>query len=528
MEIKLGNTLWDHSQKLGIQIPSTCGGKGECGKCVVKIEKGMDALSEKSKVEGRYRFDKGERLACQAKVISDSQDIHVLMKAAGEYSILTESVDGYVPLDPLIYRRGETVFHRGFQDQSPGKYEGELLGLAIDVGTTTLVVQLLDLETGEAIATSACKNPQITYGEDVISRIGFTDQHNDGVTRLQKVILDAVNSLLQNFKVCLGREINGHIYEAVVVGNPTMRNLFFGQSVHSLGISPFEPESTSLIYEKASEIGLQINPEAYVYGAPLVAGQVGADCLSVILVCDLHKKKKPCMAVDIGTNGEVAVGNKERIVAASNAAGGAFEGATVSCGVGAIEGAIKNMWIKDGDVSFETIGNKPPIGICGSGLIDLLAEMLREGIINEMGRFSEVYQDSMEFVVSEKETRIILSQKDINELRLARAGFIINQKTLMREYGIDVGELDTIYLVGGFGNFVNTNNAVAIGILPKVKGCLVKIGNGALAGARQMLLSRARREDTESLARRIEHVRLFEEENLLDLYVNELSLKSWP
>ena len=423
---------------------------------------------------------------------------------------------------------GDWVFLRGLREHPLGRYEGELLGLAVDVGTTTLVAQILDVESGEAIATLACKNPQAAYGDDVISRIGYTDQHQDGLARLQRVVVEAVSSILRDFEESRGGKIREHIYEAVVVGNPTMRNLFFGLSVHSLGTSPYEPDDRCPINERAQKLGLQINPEANVYGAPLVAGQVGADCLGVILACDLYRGLRPSMAVDIGTNGEVAVGNRDRMLAASNAAGGAFEGTTVSCGIGAIEGAIKNVWIRDGKARYETIGGRPPVGICGSGLIDLLAEMLKEGIIGENGRVSEPYQGGNEFIIAQDGERIGISQKDINELRLAKAGSALNQQTLMRKYDVDLEGLDRIYLAGGFGNYVNLDSAMAIGVLPDRKGKLVKIGNGALTGARQMLLCRERREDAERIAPRIEHVKLSEEENFLDRYLQELYFRRWP
>jgi uncharacterized 2Fe-2S/4Fe-4S cluster protein (DUF4445 family) len=234
------------------------------------------------------------------------------------------------------------------------------------------------------------------------------------------------------------------------------------------------------------------------------------------------------MAVDIGTNGEVAIGNENRILAASNAAGGAFEGATVSCGTGAIQGAIKNVQIADGRVRYETIGGRAPVGICGSGLIDLLAGMLREGIIDSSGRFSAAHQGSNEFSVAVDGRQIGISQKDINELRLAKAGSALNQQTLMAKYGVDLGGLDRIYLAGGFGNYVDLDSAVAIGILPDGRAKLAKIGNGALTGARQMLLCRQRRADAERIASRIEHIKLSDEADFLDRYIEQLYLKSWP
>lgn len=527
-EAKVGATLWEHALELGIEMPSTCGGQGRCGKCVVTIEQGMECLAEKTDVEQEAPLSEKERLACQAKVISDQKDILVFTKTVGEYTVLTDSLEGLVPVDPFVYRKDTGVYHRDFPGRSMGTYEEELLGLAIDVGTTTLVVQLVNLESGNQMATSARKNPQVVCGDDVITRIGYADQHQNGLNYLQRIVVKAVNTMIGEIEEKIGRTVREHVYEAIIVGNPAMRNLMFGMSVHALGQSPFEPDDTSSVYMKAEEVGLEIHPEAQVYGAPLVAGQVGADCLADILVCDLHERDKTCMMVDIGTNGEVAIGNRERILSASNAAGSAFEGATVSCGVGAIEGAIKNVWIQNGEIRYETIANKLPVGICGSGLIDVLAEMKRNGIIDSSGKFTESYREKRELKLVDNGVRLSISQKDINELRLAKAGLVLNQKTLIRKYGIELDQLETIFLVGGFGNYVNIDNAIGIGILPNRREHIVQIGNGALAGARQMLLSRERREAAGRLAGEIEHVKLFEEENLLDLYVSELDLQCWP
>jgi uncharacterized 2Fe-2S/4Fe-4S cluster protein (DUF4445 family) len=523
--IEEGETLWDHAWKLGIQISSACGGRGQCGKCVIRVDRGAESLAGRTPAEQSFPLAEDERLACQARVTSSDRDIYVFVKAAGEYTILTESIEGRVPLDPFTRRKGNSVVQEGARILAP--YDGQILGLAVDVGTTTLVAQVLDLESGKAIHTLACKNPQAAYGDDVISRIGYADQHRDGLARLQSVIMEAVNTMLRDVEEREHEGLREHIYEAVVVGNPTMRNLFFRRSVHSLGTSPYEPEDKRPVNERAGDLGLEIHPRANVYGAPLVGGQVGADTVGMILACDLYKGQKPSMAVDIGTNGEVAVGNRDRILAASNAAGGAFEGSTVSCGTGAIQGAIKNIWIQDGQVRYETIGGGPPIGICGSGLIDLLAEMLKEGVIADGGRFSNPYRERNEFFVSTDGAKISISQKDINELRLAKAGSALNQQALMRHYGVDLEGLDRIYLAGGFGNYVNLDSAVALGILPDKKEKLTKIGNGALTGARQMLICRQRREDAERIAPMIGHIKLAEEENFLDRYVAGLYLRRW-
>jgi len=493
-------TLLEHAQRLGVEIASACGGLGTCGRCVVRIEKGADGLSEKTESEKKRPLGPDERLACQTRVIDPEATIEVFIRDFGDYAILSDTVSTRVELDPVVRRVGDRVVHAEEGDLGP--YRGEIYGLAIDAGTTTLVAQLLDLEDGRCLATFARKNPQIAYGNDVISRIGYTMQHEGGLKELQQAIVRSFNEDLVDFETNNGH-IRKYIYDVVVVGNSTMRGIFFAQDVTSLGVIPFEPASCESVSTKATSLGLEVNPACRAYGGPLIGGHAGADAVADILACGMHESDEVTMLIDIGTNGEVVLGNRERLMTASCAAGGAYEGATVTCGVGAIEGAIKNLWISDGHVHFETIGNKPPVGICGSGLIDLLAELLRSGLMTRTAKIKE------DFLVTEK---IRISQKDIYELITAKAGLRVDQDLLMKYYGTTLAGISKVYLAGGFGNFVNPENAVAVGLLPPAAEKVVRIGNGALAGARAMLLSRTLRAKGEKLAAGIEHTKPNERE----------------
>jgi len=307
--------------------------------------------------------------------------------------------------------------------------------------------------------------------------------------------VDAVNEELERMERQHG-PLRKHIFQAVVVGNSTMRDLFFGRDVRSLGTIPFEPLDRAPIEVSACELGLAIHPRARVYGGALIGGHAGADALADVLACRMDESSGVSMVIDIGTNGEVVIGNKDRMMSASCAAGGAYEGATVTCGCGAVEGAIKNVWLSDNHVAYETIGGKPPVGLCGSGLIDLLAELLRTG---RMSRKAKLEGD---FFLTDG---VYITQQDIYQLITAKAGLRLDQDLLMRYYGVELSEVEKIYLAGGFGNFINPHNAVAIGLLPPAPEKVVRIGNGALAGARKMLLSRAVRLRSERLARSIEH-----------------------
>jgi len=488
-------TLLEHARRLGVEIASECGGMGRCGRCVVRIDRGAHALSPRTPAEEARPLGPDERLACQARVADTKAHISVFIRDFGNYSILSDALDVEVELGPAVRRAGDRVAHSHAGDMGP--YRGAIYGLAIDVGTTTVVTQILDLQDGRPVATLSRKNPQIAYGNDVISRIAYTMQHEGGLEELQRCIVAAINEDIASYERH-GGDIRRHVYEVVVVGNSTMRGIFFGQPVRSLGVIPYEPVSTRSVSVRASELGLDLNPACVAYGGPLIGGHAGADAVADILACGMHRDEELNMLVDIGTNGEVALGNRELIMTASCAAGGAYEGATIRCGVGAIEGAIKNVRLRDGRVEFQTIADAPPVGICGSGLIDLLAELLRSGLMSRNAKIER------EFRLTEN---LALSQRDIYELITAKAGLRTDQDLLMKYYGASLDEINKIYLAGGFGNFVNPHNAAAIGLLPDAAEKVVRVGNAALAGARAMLLSERLRTEAERLAAAIRHTK---------------------
>jgi uncharacterized 2Fe-2S/4Fe-4S cluster protein (DUF4445 family) len=505
-DLVVGETILWHIRRVGgVEIDSECGGQGTCGKDVVRIEKGSRCLSGATDVEKRLLSEsqrKGKRrLACQAKVADNVEDILVFIPDFGRYTILTECVTTDTVLDPCVIRKGDRVVYQAGEDLGP--YEGKILGLAVDVGTTTLVMQVVDLETGENVGNPmASKNPQIAYGNDVISRIGYISNDTDKLRELQNAVVGGVNDSLHELEkqlaVTPGSVINS-IYDVVVVGNSTMRSIFFGQNVQTLGVIPFEPLSKDALTRRASGVGLAIHPLAMVYGAPLIGGHAGADCVADIIATGLYEGDSIQMVIDIGTNGEVVIGNKNRIMTASCAAGGAYEGYQIRCGVGAIEGAITQLKIEDGRAHYKTLGDKDPLGVCGSGVIDLLAELSRNSIINDRARIAEDYH------ITES---IPVSQEDINQLIVAKAGLRSDQDLLIEYYGTTLDDVSAIYLAGAFGNYMNIDNAMAIGLLPQTdRRKFIRFGNGALAGARDMLISREKRLDAERLIRSIEHTK---------------------
>jgi len=488
-------TILDLARGAGIEVAADCGGQGKCRKCVVSIESGEELLSPPAPLEREAGLERGERLACQARVEDTSGTVRVLIRAFGHYSILTDSQDMEIEPEPFVERRGASAF----VDGSPaGEAADVLAGLAVDVGTTTLVVEAVNLESGASLGRVARLNPQIEHGNDVISRIGYAMTHPDGAAALQRQVIDAVNGCVG--ELGLAPET---VYEAVFVGNSTMVSAVSGHDLIPLGGIPFEPSSKAPEYKSAASLGLRASAAARVYFPPLIGGHAGADCVADILAAGMQQREDVSVVIDIGTNGEVAVGNRERIMTASCAAGGAYEGAAIKCGIGAIDGAISRVKLEEDRVRCETIGDKKPVGICGSGLIDLLAELLRTGTMTRKARLER------EFFLCDG---ISITQADVYQLITAKAGLRLDQDLLMKYYGVNLNDVSAIYLAGGFGNYVDPVNACAIGLLPPAPEKVVKLGNGALAGAKAMLLSRSLRATAEDLPSRIEHVKPNERE----------------
>lgn len=508
LQVHPGLTILEFARMTGVKINAECGGTGTCGKCIVRIEQGEENLNEPTQIEKSFELREKERLACQARIVRDQSDMTIFIKNFGEYDILKCGMGRNVPICLLYHNKEGKVFKDGVPIDS---YKGKIYGLAIDIGTTTVVLDLLNAENGDILKTVASTNPQISYGNDVISRIEYTlvDKENKKhflppererrASRLREIIVGQVNDAIEQLSAQMGENISQFIYETVVVGNPTMRNLFFGLDVSSLGIIPYEPKHTGAIIRTPREAGININSAGIVYGSALIGGHVGGDILADIIASGMYKDDGISLLIDIGTNGEVVLGNKDRLIAASCAAGGAFEGASVSCGVGGIAGAIKKVELTDEKIVFSTIDNSPPIGVCGSGLIDLLAGMLQKGIMSEKARIQQDF-----YITGD----LKLTQNDIFQLITSKAALKTGWQILLKHYPVDIAVVKKIYLSGGFGNFIDVKNAMKIGLIPQVdENKIIKIGNGSLEGAREMLLCKDTMLESEKIASRVQHVR---------------------
>ncbi len=510
-------SLFDYAADLKVRVPTSCARSGECHECIVEVKRGLDALSPPTPEEEFLRDN--YRLACQATVAGPDADVEFAVLRR-QPRILTSSVKRDVKLDPLAVRRGDDVY---LGDERVDSYKGEIYGLAIDAGTTTVVLNLVDLETGETISTASFENPQRFGGSDIMHRISYEAGPYQG--ELRQVMLSSINFEIGD----MSRRLRFHrrrIYDVVLVGNTTMRDIVFGVDVQSVGEKPYKSltqlamergeRETTAINVTAKDLGLRVFPQANVYSGPLISCHVGADVSAGLLAVGMDEQDDVVMLIDVGTNTEVVMGNRHRMMAASCPAGPAFEGGEITYGMPGYDGAVESVRIDDGKITYHTIGGREPQGICGSGLVDLLAELRRTEIMSQLGVFSD---DSDRFYFAE-DRGMSVSRADLSALAQAKSANYCGQRIVLRRYGASAGEISRLYLAGGFANYVNVGNAVRIGFIADVPAeKVVKVGNAALEGATIMLLSGPMRQVVEKMAGEIEHVELETTPDFFDIFV---------
>ena len=521
-----GKSLFDYADFLRVRVPTSCGRGGSCHECVVEVRSGMEGLFPNSRDE--YFLSGNFRLACQAIVADPSQTIEfgVLRR---QPRILTEGIRREVSLDPYVRRVGDEVTIGG---EPSDTYRGRILGVAADIGTTTVAMNLVDLESGEIIATSSFENPQKFGGSDVMNRISYDAGRNRGELRL--AIISAINFEIGE----LTRQANVHrreIYDAVLVGNTTMRDIAFGINVQSVGEKPYK-SSVELEWEagtrngtslqsNAQAAGLRVFPRANVYGGPLIGCHVGADVAAGLLAIGMDEQEEPLMFVDIGTNTEVVIGNRHRMMAASCPAGPAFEGGEVTYGMPGYDGAVESVRIRDGEPEVATIGGATVQGICGSGLVDLLHELRSQGLMNDLG----VLENGEREFLFAPASGMGLSRADISALAQAKSANYCGQFITLREYGEPIERISRLYLAGGFANYLNASSAIGIGFIANFPSDRVKrAGNAALEGATIMLLSQEARATAETLVERIEHIELETTPDFFEIFVEGCMFKPMP
>ena len=518
-----GRSIFDYADTLSVRVPTSCGRTGECHECIVEVRRGMDALSPPTDAESFLRDN--YRLACQAIVEDPDADVEFAVLRR-QPRILTHSIRRDVPLDPLTVRNGDSVYHLG---QKIDTYRGRIYGLAVDVGTTTVVMNLVDLEDGEILHTASFENPQRFGGSDIMHRISYDGGEYHG--ELRQVMLSSINFEIGDMARTLGFH-RRHIYEVVIVGNSTMRDMLFGLDVQPIGEKPYRSVietqmrdgllTTTALKSTAREVGLRVFPQAAVYAGPLIGSHVGADVAADMLAVGMDESEDVVMLVDVGTNTEVVVGNRRRMIAASCPAGPAFEGGQITYGMPGYDGAVESVRIDGEQALCTTIGDEPAQGICGSGLVDLLAELRRRDLMNELGAF----RDTRSEFFFEPERGMSLSRADISALAQAKSANYSGQFITLRNYGLPLSKITRMYLAGGFANYVDVKNALDIGFIANVPPeRIVKVGNAALEGATIMLVSAEMRERIERIAATIEHVELETTPDFFDIFVEGCMFK---
>ncbi|MHA1894437.1 MAG: ASKHA domain-containing protein, partial [Candidatus Helarchaeota archaeon] len=533
-------TILDAILLNGIDISSVCGGKGICGKCkIIPLdETAVTKITEKEKkILSKKEIQNGVRLACLTKVLSDVVVKIPQYSRTGKQRLQVEGIETPIRLDPnvkKVFNKEENTTVVKWNEEIITKETGDtsdrLFGYAVDIGTTKLAGYLVDLTTAKVVAAGSLMNPQIPYGEDVIARLNYKDPQ-----KLHDLVIEGLNEILDELMEKTGVK-SSEIYEMTVVGNTVMHHLFLNINPRSLGIAPYTPIVREAKVLEGKSLNMKIHPKGKIYTLPVIAGYVGADTLGVVLATGMHEKKEISLALDIGTNTEVVLGNKDKLYACSCASGPAFEGAHIKHGMRAASGAIEKIEIDPDslEISYKTIDDEPPIGICGSAFIDLLAEMLKARIIDVVGRFNKNLDnsairkgpDGWELViVPSNKNEITFTQKDLIQLILAKAAMQTGVLTLMRNFNISKEDIDKLFIAGAFGSHVNKVNARIIGIIPEIDLKKVEsVGNAAGTGARMTLVSKRAKAIVEELSDKIEYIELAIDKNFQNTFLNSNSL----
>ncbi len=577
LNLEKGTNLRMSLIEAGIPLDSVCGGQGTCLKCKGQISgvSGKFTELEQEKLSAE-ELRNGWRLACQV-IVEEPGEVRLpemeVSRAKASFGLLGEEI----PLQPNVHLRHFQLSEPTMSDQRADwnrlaeyleiselgpvraelsllreisdrlrdwSFQGEavlvgdtvaaldppnsargMLGVALDIGTTTLAAGLVDLGTGKVVALDAELNPQIAFGADVISRIVYMRDSPEKRKKLQKELIKGLNQLL--LRMCrLAKRERERIFEATVVGNTTMLHSLLGLDALHIALSPYVGILNRALCLPADELGLQIHPRGRVHILPAIASFVGADTVAVILATRLQQTRVPRLAIDIGTNGEVMLATKDGILTASTAAGPAFEGGRIKFGMRATKGAISSFQATP-SVDYTVIGSVVARGICGSGLVDLVAELFRVGVLDRKGRMllpsetgsslaAELAQrvrvrgEEREFVVSRnEETEITLAQQDVRELQLAKGAIRAGIELLMKEADINTGDIREVLLSGVFGNYINREKAVILGLIPPFPLERIHfIGNGAMDGALRALLNLEERRRADKISAQVHHVEL--------------------
>jgi len=586
-ECQTNQSLLEAMHQMGVELVSLCGGKGTCFRCKIQILDGevSPPTSEERGALSHGELKDGYRLACQTYPASNCRLYIPPMSLTASQRAQVEGLEVTVTPDPPVHsyqvklpspswsdlradagRLLETLKHQHqischtvdievLRDISSrlrsGDWQAQVsvrddeliavepcsnrqLGLAIDLGTTKIAAYLIDLDSGEVLATEGIMNPQISCGEDIITRITRVIESPDEGIRLQKLAVEALNQLTADLCARVDAE-PGSIVEALIVGNTAMHHLLLRLPVHQLALSPFLPAVSESLEVKARDVGLRLAAGAYVHLLPNIAGFVGADHVAMLLATEVWKSKGVVLAIDIGTNTEVALVSNGEITTVSCASGPAFEGAHIKDGMRAATGAIEHWRLVDNRVEYETIGGVTPVGLCGSGILDALAQLYLSGVLETSGRMGKhprvrTNKGQREFVlVSEEECGegmvITLTQNDVRQLQLAKGAIRTGIQLLLQAKGCSEEDIQQVIIAGAFGSYIDVGSAIAIGMLPSLPlECFRQVGNAAGTGARIALISCSKRVEAQTIARKTSYMELSDNPNFQETFTQALYL----
>lgn len=592
LKLKVGTNLREALLEAGIPLDSVCAGQATCLKCKVQLSGVSTRLSEPEREKlSPEELRNGWRLACQTMVAQPGEvrvpELEISRVKAG-FGLLGEAI----PLQPNVRLKHFELNKPTIRDQKadwdrlaeyletaePGQIRAELplleelpeqlrawnfqgevvlagntvvaldppgsgreiLGVALDIGTTTLAAGLVNLDTGKVISLDAELNPQTAFGADVISRILYLQESPENRRKLQEEVVKGLNRVLHRMCRLTGRE-QERIFEATVVGNTTMLHALLGLDAQNIARAPYVGVLNRSLSVSAKQLGLQIHPRGRVHILPAIASFVGADTTAVLLATRLHQSDAPRLAIDIGTNGEIMLGTEKEVLTASTAAGPAFEGARIKYGMRAVKGAISSFQATPA-MEYTVIGGTSARGICGSGLIDLVSELYRVGVIDRKGRLLlssdipslpaeladriRVRNGDREFVIFKNEAaEVALTQQDVRELQLAKGAIRTGIELLLKEANIDAEDIKEVLLSGVFGNYINRQKAVTLGLIPPFP--LEKIhfiGNGAMDGALRALISLEERRLADEIAAQVRHIELSGRPDFEENFLRHLDL----
>ena len=583
VDITEGTTIREAIITAGLDFDFPCGGRGACGKCRIKIlDKDIPVTEKDKRILGEKELTDGVRLACQT-VIHKSMAVQLGSNMMPTYNILMSNIERIFTIEPLINkyyievelptlydqksdlkRLKEKLFQqnhnfKNLKIQLPvlrdlpdkireakhritvisdgkeilgiekGNTQSKLLGVALDIGTTTLVAYLMDLHTGKELAVASSLNPQVKFGADVISRTTYANKNKDSVNLMQKVVIKLINQLIGDMvENSIFTRVD--VYAVTIVGNTCMHHLFMGLTPRYIAALPYVPVISEAIDLSSVELQIHINPAGRVFILPNIAGFVGADTVGVILATEIDRSSEIKLAIDIGTNGEIVLGSIKKLVACSTAAGPAFEGAQISSGMRGAVGAIDHVHFGE-TLTYTVVGNEKPRGICGSGLMDIIAGFVKIGIVNKRGKLLSpdrfIKSDAKVFaknIITYNETNafllvpgtesahgrpIMITQNDIISLQLAKGAISAGIRILLEEVGITTDDIQEVLLAGAFGNYMDPHSACVVGLIPlELESKIKMVGNAAGTGSKLALLSRSEYQRANTIASNVKYIEL--------------------